>query len=331
MSLELFLAGSILVSLVFYVLLGGADYGGGVWDLLAFGSRAEAQRRLIANAVGPVWEANHVWLILIVVILFTAFPAAFGRLSIVFHIPLSLALVGIVLRGCAFTFRTYCGPSDQAQRRWGRVFAIASLVTPVLMGTVLGGVYAGRAQMPAWFIYSWLSPFPVSVGMFTLCLFAYLAATYLTIESSDHPDLQQAFRVKALLSGIVTILVGVAVLLIEHKANVELAHRTTTWVWVLRTVTFTVAAGALWALTKYRFRTARILVAMQVGLIVVSWGINQYPYLVPPDVTVHSAAAPHPTLLMLTAALAVGAALLFPSFYYLFYVFKGSLLTREKP
>ncbi len=328
MPLDLVLAGSILISLVFYVLLGGADYGGGVWDLLAFGKGAAAQRRAIANAIGPVWEANHVWLILIVVLLFTAFPVAFGRISIVFNIPLSLALVGIVLRGCAFTFRNYLGPGDRAERWWDRVFAIASLVTPVLLGTVLGGIYAGRARPQADFISAWLAPFPIAVGLFTLCLVAYLAATYLTVETSNDPDLQEAFRARALVAGVFTILVG-AVLLLTHDHDVS-AHRATTWLVAARIATAVVAAGALWSLAAHRFRTARILVALQAGLIVVTWGADQYPYLIPPDVTIRAAAAPASTLRMLTGALAVGAALLFPGFYYLFHVFKGGLLNTPK-
>jgi len=328
MPLDLVLAGSILISLVFYVLLGGADYGGGVWDLLAFGKGAAAQRRAIADAIGPVWEANHVWLILIVVLLFTAFPVAFGRISIVFNIPLSLALVGIVLRGCSFTFRNYLGPGDQAERWWGRVFAIASLVTPVLLGTVLGGVYAGRARLQADFISDWLAPFPLAVGLFTLCLVAYLAATYLTVETSNDPDLQEAFRTRALVAGVFTILVG-AVLLLTDDRDAS-AHRATTWLVAARIATAVVAAGALWSLAAHRFRTARILVALQAGLIVVTWGASQYPYLIPPDLTIRAAAAPASTLRMLTGALAVGAALLFPGFYYLFYVFKGGAMNMPK-
>jgi len=327
MPLDLVLAGSILISLVFYVLLGGADYGGGVWDLLAFGKGAAAQRRAIADAIGPVWEANHVWLILIVVLLFTAFPVAFGRISIVFNIPLSLALVGIVLRGCAFTFRNYLGPGNQAERWWGRIFAIASLVTPVLLGTVLGGIYAGRARLQADFISGWLAPFPLAVGLFTLCLVAYLAATYLTLETSNDPDLQEAFQAKALVAGVFTILVG-AVLLLTDDYDVS-AHRAT-WLLAARTATAVVAAGAIWSLAAHRFRTARILVVLQAGLIVVTWGAAQYPYLIPPDLTIRAAAAPTPTLRMLAGALAVGAALLFPAFYYLFYVFKGGLLNTPK-
>ena len=136
-------AGVMMLALNAYALSGGADFGGGVWDLLARGPRREAQRTLIASAIGPIWEANHVWLIIVVVMLFTGFPSAFASLGIVLHIPLSLMLVGIVLRGAAFVFRSY-GSGDHAGRRaWGRVFAIASTMTPLLLGAIIGAIASG--------------------------------------------------------------------------------------------------------------------------------------------------------------------------------------------
>src|SRR5881398_4158094 len=141
MSLADLLAGIIFVALNMYALLGGADFGGGVWGLLALGPRKARQRELIAEAIGPVWEANHVWLILAIVLLFTCFPPAFARLGTRLHIPLSLVLIGIVLRGSAFTFWRYGGETDQSH--WRVVFAIASLITPFLLGTTAGTIASG--------------------------------------------------------------------------------------------------------------------------------------------------------------------------------------------
>ena len=337
MSLEFLLGGAILASLLFYAMLGGADYGGGVWDLLASGKNAGTQRKIIAEAMGPVWEANHVWLILVVVVMFTAFPKAFARLSIIFHIPLSIALVGIVLRGCAFTFRHYHDdgdreggdehPADEAEWRWGRVFAIASLVTPVVLGTVVGGIYAGRAQLAAGFVHGWLAPFPVAVGIFTLCLFAYLAATYLTVESAADRGVQEVFRAKALWCGALTIVAGGALVLISRGARVDAPG---IWIWALRMVTLAVAVAALMATRRRSYRLAQALAILQVALIVAGWGAGQYPFLIPPDITIYSTAAPRATLAALTVALAGGALILFPSFYYLFYVFKGHVLGAMK-
>jgi cytochrome bd ubiquinol oxidase subunit II len=143
LPLEVIIAAVMIAALIIYALLGGADYGGGVWDLFACGERTSAQRALIAEAIGPVWEANHVWLILVIVILFTAFPPAFATISTALHIPLTLLLIGIVLRGTTFTFRAYDVQRDDVQRRWSLVFSIASMITPLLLGIVLGAIASG--------------------------------------------------------------------------------------------------------------------------------------------------------------------------------------------
>src|SRR5262245_9729994 len=142
--IETLIAVVMLASLTMYSLFGGADYGAGVWYLVAFGPRAEGQRGLIDRAIGPVWKANHVWLILVVVLLFTAFPPAFAAVTTTLHAPLSLMLIGIVLRGSAFTFHHY-DDSEHRRRRLGRAFAIPSVATPVFLGTVVGALAAGRA------------------------------------------------------------------------------------------------------------------------------------------------------------------------------------------
>src|SRR5712691_10751243 len=154
----------MIASLILYALLGGADYGGGVWDLFAFGRRAPEQRALIAKAIGPVWEANHVWLILVIVILFTAFPPAFAAISTALHIPLTLLLIGIVLRGATFTFRAHDVQRDNVQRRWSLVFSIASIITPLLLGIVLGAIASGTIRVEngvvvSGFLKSWVAPF----------------------------------------------------------------------------------------------------------------------------------------------------------------------------
>lgn len=309
-------AGIILVALTAYVLLGGADFGGGIWDLLADGPRKTRQRELIAHAIGPVWEANHVWLILAMVLLFTCFPRAFARIAIALHVPLTLMLIGIVLRGSAFVFQVYGGGG-------GRVFAIASLVTPVLLGMCVGAVASGAigsaAGIPgetfyALYVAPWLTSFSIAVGLLTLTCFAYIAAVYLTLETTD-PALQADFRQRALVSGVwLLMMAGLALALAPHR-NV-LDHR-------LGVLMGVAALAAFWALWQRRYRLARVAAAAQVGLILWGWGVAQYPYMLPPDLTIAGAAAPRRTLELVFIAVGVGAVVLFPSLYYLFKVFKS--------
>jgi cytochrome d ubiquinol oxidase subunit II len=330
LSIDILLAGAMMVSLTFYALLGGADFGGGVWDLLASGPRKARQRELIAEAISPVWEANHVWLILVVVLLFTAFPPAFAAIATALHIPLTLMLIGVVLRGSAFTFRSYDKRTDEAQRRWGRIFSSASLITPVLLGATVGAISSGRVRnapsnFEEAFVAPWLAPFPVAVGFFALALFAFLAAVYLTVEARD-AALREDFRLRALAAALAVGVMALIVFLLSSTGAPTLRGRLgqSWWTWPLQISTAIFATSAIYALWKRKFRIAQFCAAAQAALILWGWGAAQYPNLVMPDLTIYNAAAPMVTLRLVWWALLAGAVLLFPSFYYLFRVFKGN-------
>src|SRR5215212_266289 len=189
-----FLNGAILLlGVLLYALLGGADFGGGIWDLLAGGPRATEQRQVIAHAIGPIWEANHVWLIFVIVLVFTVFPPVFAALSIALYIPLSLALLGIVFRGAAFIFRTPARNVALGAGLWDRVFAIASAVASGQIRLV-----SGMPVSDSW--RTWLAPFPLVIGLLALATCAYLAAVYLTLETTG--ELQEDFRRRALGAGV---------------------------------------------------------------------------------------------------------------------------------
>jgi len=329
MSLADLVAGVIFVALNAYAVLGGADFGGGVWDLLALGPRKARQRELIAEAIGPVWEANHVWLILAIVLLFTCFPPAFARLGTRLHIPLSLVLIGIVLRGSAFTFWRY--GADEEQRNWGMVFAIASLMTPLLLGTTAGAIASGAVGDGGWgsgdfygtYVAPWLNPFALSVGMFALIAFAFLAAVYLTLEARDR-EVREDFRRRALASGVGLFLAAVVALLLSlnRAPRVREGLIFAAWAVPLHLLTAAAAITALVALWARRWRVARVAAAAQVSLILWGWALSQYPYILPPDLSIANAAAPAATLRLVLAALVAGAVLLLPSLYYLFRIFK---------
>lgn len=325
MRLEQAVAAAVFLSLDVYALTGGADFGGGVWDLLAFGARAGRQREVIARSLAPIWEANHVWLIAAIVLLFTAFPAAFAAVSISLHIPLSLMLVGIVLRGSAFIFRSLTGRRSDAYGRWSLLFAVSSTVTPIMLGTTIGAVMSGNIRSSAApdYLRPWLAPFPLSVGLFALALFAFLAAVYLTKET-DEPDLRGDFRRRAWLAlGACAVLAALCFLLSRAGAPLlrERFHQAR-WSAPLVALTAALAAGSAAALREESFGTARLLAAGAVSGVLLGWALAQYPYLVVPDISLTSAAAPSSVLRPVLITLAVGSALVAPAFLYLYAVFK---------
>jgi cytochrome d ubiquinol oxidase subunit II len=324
-------AGALFAALTIYALSGGADFGGGVWDLLARGPRAEAQRRTIAHAIGPIWETNHVWMIVVVVILFTGFPRAFAAVSITLHIPITLALIGIVLRGSAFVFRSFDTPEGRFRRRWSLTFAGASVMTPPFLGMVVGAVASGRIRTdPATgrvvpeFFHAWLAPFPIAVGLFTLALFAFLAAVYLTVEARER-ELQEDFRIRALGAAVlVGVLALVCFLLSDQGAPlIRQGLGRERWSLPFHALTGLAALGAMLSLWRRDYLWARRLAMAQAALILWGWALAQAPFLVVPDLTVTSAAAPPNVLATLLTVLGAGAVVLVPALWYLYAVFKG--------
>jgi cytochrome d ubiquinol oxidase subunit II len=327
--LESIVAGAMLVALMVYALTGGADYGGGMWDLLAAGDRASRQREAIAEAIAPVWEANHVWLVLVIVLLFTAFPPGFSVIMIALHIPITAMLLGIVLRGSAFVFRKYDSTQDVVQRRWSTVFGVASFFTPFFQGLTLGALTTGDIRVAGdrvttGFFAGWLTPFALTCGLFALALFAFLAATYLTVDTQKQPDLQNDFRRRAIWTQATLVPLAVIVFITSKYGAPLMYHGLTNW-WAPIMLLWTglsamTATAAIWL---RRFRLARIAAVIEVTLVLLGWGLAQFPHLVAPDVTIQNSAAPESTLRILLVALGVGAVVLLPSLVYLFQVFKG--------
>ncbi len=327
MSLELIVAGVLLMALTIYVLTGGADYGAGVWYLFARGVRSGAQRALIAQALAPIWEANHVWLILILVLLFTGFPPAFIAIVTSLHIPLTLLLIGVVIRGASFAFRYADAPFGTLHPQWERLFALASLLTPfwlgVVIGTIAGGLPVASDNFVATYISPWLQFFPVLVGLFTVVLVSYVAAAYLAVEATDE-RLKDDFRRRAIATGLAASLLDETVMLASRSGAPIIWGALTDSAWGAAIQFGTAAAGVAGLLCLWQkwFRWARLCIVGQVTLTLWGWAFAQFPYLVPPHLTIYNAAATAPTLQWLLLALCAGALLLFPSFYYLFRIFK---------
>jgi cytochrome d ubiquinol oxidase subunit II len=323
------LAASIVVALTFYTLLGGADFGSGVWDLLAVGPRARQQRELIAEAIGPIWEANHVWLIVAIVILFVCFPPAFAEISTALFIPLTVMLVGIVLRGSAFVFRAYGSQQDAVRRVYGAVFAVASVVTPFFLGIAIGSISSGRivvadGAVRADFVDTWLGVFPIAMGALVVCLFALLAAVYLAVEAREDA-LREDFRKRALIAAAVTGALAIVNLFLIRQDAPTLYDGFVNRPWTLLAIGGSVAMGIalIAALWRRRYHIARILAMLQAVCVIWTWAFAQYPYLVLPNLTIQQAAGPDITLAIVLAGLTAGGFLLFPSLYLLYRVFKG--------
>jgi cytochrome bd ubiquinol oxidase subunit II len=341
MPVEMLVAGLGIIALVAYAVLGGADFGGGIWDLFATGPRKYAQRDAIAHAMGPVWEANHVWLIFVIVIIFSAFPAAYAALSIALFLPFHLVLLGIILRGAAFVFRAYSPQSarttgsDTAGRRWGAVFGAASVLTPLLLGMCLGAVSSGGIVIQDGAVQydgapPWLAPVALLMGALALSLCAYLAAVFLANETAG--ALREDFRTRALLAGTAVVaLSAVALPVIRSQAPHlwdGLIGGPATPVLVPGVIAALLSG---WWLRQRRYRLARISSVVQIACLLAGWAIAQSPYIIYPGLTLGAAAAPRSTLLFILWSTPFGMALLIPSLWYLFRVFKGEhLALREE-
>lgn len=311
-----------------YVLLAGADFGGGLWDLLASGSTRDRQRSLISDSIGPVWEANHVWLIFVVTALFAAFPSAFAVLMQALYLPFSLVLAGIVLRGSAFVFRAH-GDRDSAwQRAWTKVFGVASLATPFVLGMAGAALSTGDIVVRAGGSLSpfdaWLGPLPWVSGALTVAMCGYLAAVYLTVEAEERDDeeLRTIFRRRAVVAGVVTGGLAFVGLLVVRSDAPELWSGMISDAWPLVVASGVAGVAAIVLTARGRARLARLAAAVAVAAVVAGWGIAQWPYLIVPSVTAADAAAPVRALRAIAIGYVVGGALLVPSLYALFRVFK---------
>ena len=326
------------LSLIAYAVLGGADFGGGIWDFFAFGKEAGRQRSLIGQALGPVWEANHVWLIFLIVGLFTAFPPAFSILSTALFVPFTLAVIGIVLRGAAFIFRA--NSEAVTSKVWGRVFSTASTITPFFFGTAAAAVASGQVHVQGGRVQTdllagWTTPFALTIGALALSLCAVLAAVNLIIEAQHNNDaeLVEAFRRRAMIVGAITLVLDAVAFILSPFQAPLLWHGLLDHALPLAIATALIGLGAATSLFLRRYRLARVLAFTTTALIFASWGLSQFPYLVPVAVTINTAASPPSTLLALLISTSIGMALLLPSLWFLFHVFRGkhpALNVQEK-
>jgi cytochrome d ubiquinol oxidase subunit II len=324
MTLADAVAAALFVGVITYALFGGADFGSGFYDLTAGGTRRGAQlRTLIDHSIGPVWEANHVWLIYILVIWWTGFPRAFAAAMTTLFIPLALALAGIVLRGASFAFRKYAATLGQA-RLFGATFAGSSLITPFFLGTVAGAVASGRVPAEGYGdqFRSWLNPTSLTGGVLAVATCAVLAGVFLTADASRAglDDLTVELRRRTIAVGIVTGLIVFAGLYpILHDAPTlsrGLLGRASPL------LVIAAAAGALTIVLLYRRRygAARIPAVAAVTSVVAGWGVGQYPWMLVDQMTIQEAAGAEASLAGLLVVVALAAVVVLPALAYLFWL-----------
>jgi cytochrome d ubiquinol oxidase subunit II len=319
-----------LLGLTAYAVLGGADFGGGVWDLLASGPRRSAQRALIARSMGPVWEANHVWLIFVVIGLFSGFPRAFGVLSRTLVLPLGLALLGIVLRGAAFVYRQYGSTTAvPGTAAWGRVFAVASTATPLALGAAGGAVGTGRlaADGSAGALAPFRCALPLVTAGLALSTCAFLAAVYLCRDAEaagGDPGLVADFRRRALAAAVLAGALALAALPAMWRDAPALAARFPDRALPAAALSVTGGTAALLLLWRRRFGAARFAAALAPAGLLWGWAASQYPWLVVGAASVTDSAAPARTETAVLVVLAAGIALVLPALALLVRIIRRS-------
>ncbi len=322
MSPELAVAAALFVGVLAYALFGGADFGSGFYDLTAGGSARGAElRTLVDHSIGPVWEANHVWLIYVLVMWWTGFPEAFAAAMSTLILPMLLALLGIVLRGASFAFRKYAATLAQA-RLFGAVFAVSSVLTPFFLGAVAGGIASGRVPAEGrgdlW--TSWLNPTSVLGGTIAVGTCAFLAGTFLCADAlrSGQQRLAEDLRRRTLVVGVLTGAVVLAALVPLQRDAPTLADGLQGRAAPLVVVSALAGVATLALLGTRRYAVARVSALAAVAAVVSGWGVGQYPWLLVDELTIADAAGARATLQALLVAVGLAAVIVLPALGYLY-------------
>jgi cytochrome bd ubiquinol oxidase subunit II len=319
------------LALFIYAIFGGADFGAGMLELFAVGESGSRQETLIDESIGPVWESNHVWLIFLLVVFFTAFPPAFAAINVVLFIPLIQALIGIVLRGSSFVFKTHGNiQKNRNVRLLSRTFSVASIMTPFFLALTAAAIASGvvviqnKSQIVTNTGSDWLTPFTLTIGAMALTLCVTISAIYLTVEATSRgqSDLAEAFRRRGLIAGALTAAFGLLGLILSPSEAAFLWHGMLDKAIPVVIVTMLVGLATAAALWFRRYIWARVLVVALTALLLLSWGISQYPYVIPPDVTAAEASSPQETQQFLLVGIIIALIIVLPSLWFLFYVFK---------
>ena len=320
------------VSLLLYLLLGGADFGAGIIELFTSEDNKAKTRRISYEAIGPIWEANHMWLIIAIVILFVGFPAIYSAMSVYLHIPLVIMLLGIVARGTAFAFRNYDAVVDNMQRVYNKIFVYSSFITPLFLGIIAGSTVSGQIDTHAntflsAYVFSWLSWFSVSIGFFTASLCGFIAAIYLIGETKDIAERKRFVR-KAMQMNIAAVISGGIVFITAISDNIPLVQ----WVFgnpvgIVAVTAATLSLIVLWLMiSKGRARTLRLLAGFQITMILLTVTYKHYPNIVTLKnggyLSLIENKGADKTIEALALALLIGSIFILPALIYLIYSFQ---------
>jgi cytochrome bd ubiquinol oxidase subunit II len=332
MTLASLVAAALFLGVIAYALLGGADFGSGFYDLTAGGDRRGAELRgLIDHSIGPVWEANHVWLIYILVMWWTGFPGAFAAATTTLFIPLMLALAGIILRGASFAFRKYSATMAQA-RLFGAIFAGSSVITPFFLGTVAGAIASGRVPKAGYGdrVGSWINPTSLVGGCLAVGTCVFLAGVFLTADATRAGDVELAetLRTRTLVVAMVTGMIVFAGLYpVSHDAP-TLTNGLLTHASPLLVVAALAGLAATVLVYRRSYSVARLAAAGAVGSVIAGWGVGQYPWMLVDEVTINDAAGANTTLAGLLIVVAIAGVLVLPALGYLLWLTQTEAWTR---
>jgi cytochrome d ubiquinol oxidase subunit II len=324
----------LLLAVVAYAVFGGADFGAGFWDLTAGGpERGEPPRDVIEHSIGPVWEANHVWLIFIFVILWTSFPEAYASITLTLFVPLTIAALGIVLRGASFAFRKAV-VSLRYRRTFGAAFAASSVLVPYCMGAIAGGIASGRVPAGGQAgdpVQSWINPTSVVGGVLAVAAVAYLAAVYLVWDARrlGEKEMAEYFRRRAVVAAAGVGVIGFVGIFVLAADASYLFDGLTSRALPLVILSALCGVGALVLLVRNAPRGARLLAVIAIASVIVGWGVAQWPYLLPESLTFSAAAAPTGTQTAILAVVVLAGAIVVPGFVLLFVLHQKGFLPEE--
>lgn len=320
------------VALLLYLVMGGADFGAGIIEMFTSNKNKSRTRKIMYNAIGPIWEANHMWLIIAIVILFVGFPVIYATMSTYLHIPLTVMLMGIIARGTALTFRNYDAVHDNMQKIYNKIFVYSSFITPLFLGIIAGSAVSGRVDPQATnfmdaYIYSWLNWFSVAIGFFTVALCGFLAAIYLIGEANDDVE-RKSFIRKARLMNIAAVIAGSAVFIASVKESIPLVQ----WVFgnfigIAAVSAASISLIALWYLiSKGKRFIIRVLAGFQMTMILLTTTYKHYPNIIilknGGHLSLIEDQGAEKAIQSLAIALLVGSIFILPALFYLVWSFQ---------